>query len=243
MRAYAVIDSTNSTAMTWAAQDAPHGSLVIAEQQTAGRGRQGRSWQAASGQNLLFSIVLRPSLPVSRLNLITLAASVAVSDALSSLGHPLHPTIKWPNDILLESKKCCGMLLESSLAGRGKATVVLGVGLNVNQLVFPAEINETATSLALQAGRPILRAPLLAHLLARLEYWIESLTRDEGGSVRQVYAERLHAVGEQVTLRFAGRTETVSGIVHGINDMGALRLLTDEGPRLFHSGEVTTQAL
>jgi len=243
LRTYDVIDSTNPTATRWAHEGAPHGSLVIAEQQTAGRGRQGRTWHAATGQNLLFSLVLRPDLPPTHFNLITLAASVAVAETIASLGAPFFPQIKWPNDILLDSQKCCGMLLESSLASERDAVVVLGIGLNVNQRDFPDELDATATSLCLQTGRPLQRAPLLASLLTHLENDLDSLADDQGAAVRQAYTKRLAGLGKFITLRFAGRTDTVTGRLLGIDDLGALRLETAEGIQLFHAGEVTTHAL
>lgn len=240
LRTYDVVDSTNAAAMQWAHEGAPHGSLVLAEQQTAGRGRLGRTWHAAAGQNLLISLVLRPDLPPTHFNLITLAASVAVAETLASLGAPFFPQIKWPNDVLLNGQKCCGMLLESSLAGRRKAVVVLGIGLNVNQRDFPDELASTATSLCLQTGRPLPRASLLASLLMHLEEHLDSLADDHGAAVRRAYTERLVGLGEAITLRFAGRTDTVSGKLLGIDSQGALRLEMAEGIRLFHAGEVTT---
>lgn len=242
LRAYEVLPSTNTAAMHWAYDDAPHGSLVLAEQQTAGRGRQGRTWHAAAGQNLLFSLVLRPGLPPTHLNLITLAAGVAVAETIASLTAPFLPQIKWPNDILLDGQKCCGMLLESSLASGRDAVVVLGIGLNVNQRDFPDELDATATSLCLHTGRPLQRAPLLASLLTHLEDRLDHLADGQGAALRQAYTKRLVGLGDPITLRFAGHTNTVTGRLLGINEQGALRLETADGIQLFHAGEVTTHA-
>ncbi|MFQ5571689.1 MAG: biotin--[acetyl-CoA-carboxylase] ligase, partial [Rhodothermales bacterium] len=165
MRSYQAVDSTNTAALQWASDGAPEGSVILANVQTAGRGRQGRSWHSAAGQNLTFSVILRPSLPPARLSLITLGAGVAVAEAVEALTAPLSTTIKWPNDVLLEGTKCCGMLLESTLDETGTATVILGIGLNVNQSAFPETLESKATSLLLQTGRHTPRPPLLADLL------------------------------------------------------------------------------
>lgn len=239
LRGYLSVDSTNTAAMRWADDGAPEGSVVIAEYQTAGRGRHGRSWQADAGRNLTFSVVLRPALPPPRLNLITLAASIALAEAVEAVTAPLTTSIKWPNDVLLEGCKCCGMLLESTLAGPAKATVVLGIGLNVNQSNFPAVLEDQATSLLLQTGRRTPRAPLLADLLGRLERYYDMLGADEA-EIRRSYEAHLHGLGHPTTLRQAGHERPITGLILGIADTGALRLHTDNGPRTFHAGEVTT---
>ncbi len=238
LRGYPSIDSTNTAAMRWADEGAPEGSMVIAEYQTAGRGRQGRTWQAETGQNLMFSIVLRPSLPPPRLNLITLAASVATAETVEAFTTPLTNAIKWPNDVLLEGFKCCGMLLESTLAGPDKATVILGIGLNVNQRDFPSELENRATSLLLQTGRHIDRAAMLADLVGRLEHYYDTLG-DDGAAVRRAYLARLHGLGHPTTLQPTGQQQPITGVILGVSDTGALRLDTADGVRTFHTGEVT----
>ena len=238
MRGYQTIDSTNTAAMRWADDGAPEGSVILAEYQTAGRGRQGRIWQAETGHNLMFSTILRPSLPPVRLNLITLAASVATAETIEAFTKPLTTTIKWPNDVLLEGHKCCGMLLESTLAGPNDATVILGIGLNVNQSDFPSEFEQQATSLLLQTGQRIPRAALLADLLGRLEHYYDILTNDEA-TIHRIYTTRLHGLGQSTTLRMTEQDETVTGVILGVSDTGALRLDTPDGPRTFHAGDVT----
>ncbi len=238
LRGYSSLDSTNTAAMRWASEGAPEGSVVFAEYQTEGRGRQGRTWEAEAGQNLMFSTVLRPSLPPPRLNLITLAAGVATAEAIEAFTKPLTNAIKWPNDVLLEGLKCCGMLLESTLAGPDQATVILGIGLNVNQRAFPPELEDLATSLMLQTGRLIPRAALMADLIGRLERYYDTLSEDDGATVRQAYTDRLHGLGQSTTLHLTEQEKPVTGVVLGITDTGALRLDTDEGTRTFHAGEI-----
>ncbi len=240
LRGYRSVGSTNTVATAWAAAGAPEGAVVVAEYQTAGRGRQGRAWQADAGHNLTFSVILRPSLPAASLGLVAVAAGVAVAEAVEAFAAPLRAAIKWPNDVLLEGRKCCGMLLESTLGGGTGATVVLGIGLNVNQRAFAPPLEAQATSLLLEAGRPLPLAPLLADLLLRLERHYASLDADGGDAARRAYEARLHGLGRETTLRFTGRQERVGGVLLGITDTGALRLRTADGPRTFHAGEVTS---
>ncbi|MDX1548511.1 MAG: biotin--[acetyl-CoA-carboxylase] ligase [Rhodothermales bacterium] len=237
-RGFEVIGSTNTEAMRWAMEGAHEGSLVLAEQQTAGRGRHGRTWQAAAGRNLTFSLVLRPPLAPARLGLLTLAASLAVAESVEAVVVPVPVRIKWPNDVLIEGRKCCGMLLESSLAG-STPTVVLGIGLNVNQEHFAPPLDARATSLRLAAGRPVPRAPLLADLLQRLEHHYDRLAHD-ADAVRHTYQDRLDGLGQPIVLRLSAQHGLVRGRLAGVSRTGALRLDTPDGPRTFHAGDVTT---
>ncbi len=242
LQAYEKVSSTNTVAAAWAARGAPEGSLVAAEFQTAGRGRMGRLWEATAGQNLTFSLVLRPDFSHERLGLITLAAGLAVAEAVEQFTAPLTPAIKWPNDILLNGRKCCGMLLESALTGAAApVTVILGIGLNVNQASFPPELEARATSLLLETGRLTARFSLLAELLLRIETAYDHLLQEGGDLLRKTYTARLDGLGKEVSLHIFGSDRRVQGAITGISETGALRLLTSEGLRTFHAGEVTTQ--
>lgn len=242
MRGFEEVGSTNEIAAEWAQEGAPEGAVVLAEYQATGRGRQGRTWSADKGRNLLFSVVLRPTLDADRLSLITVAAVVAVADAVEEFVSPHRPAIKWPNDVLLEGRKTCGILLESSLATPGAGTVVvLGTGLNVNQDHFPDSLAEVATSLRLTSGRTIPRAPLFAALLRSLERRYDQIERNEAETVRRAYQDRLTRLGEAATLRLTGTDRTITGIVKGIDRNGALCIQTGDGLRTMHAGEVTTR--
>jgi BirA family biotin operon repressor/biotin-[acetyl-CoA-carboxylase] ligase len=242
MRGFESVGSTNTAAAEWARDGAPDGSVVVTEYQSAGRGRHGRSWDAKKGQNLMFSVVLRPALAPDRLGLLTVAASVAVAEAVDDFVTPHRAALKWPNDVLLEGRKTCGMLLESSISGRQAAEVViLGVGLNVNQTTFPEALADTATSLRLVAGRAVPRAPLFARLLAGLEARYDAVQGGEAAAVRAAFHDRLAARGEARTLRVSDTGDTVTGVVQGITATGALRLDTPDGPTVVHAGDVTSQ--
>lgn len=237
-RGFASCPSTNTEAAAWARAGAPEGALVIAEHQTAGRGRLGRAWEDTPGQNLLFSVVLRPSLPPSRLGLVTLAGGVAVAEAVSEWTAPAEPRIKWPNDVLLNGRKCCGMLLESSVGGVD-AFVVLGIGLNVNRDVFPDALTERATSLRLETGRLVPRAALLARLLARLEHWTGRLALGDERAVRDAFSSFMAGRGEAASVRFAGGDGQLDGVIEGVDATGGLRFRTGGGVRVLHAGDVT----
>lgn len=241
IRGFESVGSTNTRAAAWAEEGAAEGSVVVTEYQSEGRGRHGRTWDAPKGQNLMFSVVLRPSLPPDRFGLITVAASVAVAEAVEAFVEPHRPTLKWPNDVLLEGRKTCGMLLESSLSGTDETVVVLGVGLNVNQTAFPEALADSATSLRLTTGRTVPRSPLFARLLHTLERRYTAIQRGADAAVRAAFEEHLTTRGEQTTLRFTGTDRTVTGTVQGITKTGALRLDTPDGPRTLHAGEVTSQ--
>ncbi len=246
IRSFERIGSTNTEATAWARDGAREGSIVVTDYQTEGRGRHGRQWTADPGTNLMFSVVLRPHMLPERLGLLTLAASVAVADAIDRFVQPHHASIKWPNDVLLEGRKTCGMLLEGTFAGRPRtsdtpAFVILGVGMNVNQTDFPNALADSATSLHLVLGRPVPRKPLFARLLRELEQRYDSLAEDGGARVRAAFHDRMDRLGEPATLRFTGTDETVSGTVRGVTETGALHLDTADGPATVHAGEVTSQ--
>jgi BirA family biotin operon repressor/biotin-[acetyl-CoA-carboxylase] ligase len=207
-------DSTNERAKQLAAAGAPHGTLVTADEQSAGRGRQGRVWTAPAGSAVLMSLVLR-----ELDELLPIAAAVAVCEAL-----PADAAIKWPNDVWIDRRKVAGILVE----GRPQdGWAVLGVGLNVTTGSFPPELAETATSLRL-AGLEAAPAEVLDDLLASLSRWLGA-PRDR---VLAAWRSRDALTGEQV--RWTGG----EGIAGGIDDSGALLVETSEGQVTLDAGEV-----
>jgi BirA family transcriptional regulator, biotin operon repressor / biotin---[acetyl-CoA-carboxylase] ligase len=212
-----VTDSTNERAKELAATGAPGGTLVTADEQTAGRGRQGRVWTAPAGSALLLSLLLRDL--DERHALLPLAAAVAVCDAV-----PVDASIKWPNDVWIDGRKLAGILVE----GRPQeGWAVLGVGVNVTTESFPAEIADTATSLGL-AGVSVTPESVLADLLPALSRWLDA-PDDE---VLSAWRSRDALKGERV------RWSDGEGIAEGIDDSGALLVQTANGRVTLEAGEV-----
>ena len=239
-RWHSSIGSTNAEAMAWASEGVPEGALVGTDHQTAGRGRHGRAWSDAPGLNLLFSLVLRPTLPQDRLGLIPLAAGLVVAEAIENHTR-LSPSLKWPNDVLVDGKKVCGILLEGRLTAQNgsQAAMVLGIGLNVNQTDFPTGLSGKGTSLALETGQLVPRIPLLADLLASLEMHYASLAEDGGASVLSEFEQRMAGLGHIASVAFPLSGESTEGTILGVAENGALRLETSSGEQIFHAGEIT----
>jgi BirA family biotin operon repressor/biotin-[acetyl-CoA-carboxylase] ligase len=207
-------DSTNERAKELAAAGAPHGTLVTADEQSAGRGRQGRVWTAPAGSAVLMSLVLR-----ELDELLPITAAVAICEAL-----PAEAAIKWPNDVWIDRRKVAGILVE----GRPQeGWAVLGVGLNVTTDAFPAELAETATSLRL-AGAETTVAQALQDLLASLDEWLRA-PRD---AVLAAWRDRDALKGERI------RWSDGEGIAKGIDDSGALLVETPNGRVTLDAGEV-----
>ncbi|TLN24184.1 biotin--[acetyl-CoA-carboxylase] ligase [bacterium] len=172
LRFYEETDSTNRQAARWAEEGAPHGALVVAESQSAGRGRLGREWIGKAGESLLFSLVLRPKIDLSKAPLITFVSAISLADALCAHIDAARIEIKWPNDLLVEGKKVAGILLESRIEGTALDYVILGAGINVlgGGEALPDEIRPLAATVADFAKEKTPRpAALLAQCLAALE--------------------------------------------------------------------------
>jgi BirA family biotin operon repressor/biotin-[acetyl-CoA-carboxylase] ligase len=234
-----VTDSTNDDALAAAREGAPHGAVFVTEEQRRGRGRRGNAWYAAPGEALLFSLVLRPSLPVERASCLALVAGLAVraavADALTLSGVPATVQVKWPNDVLVGGKKVAGILVESHVRGETLGAVVVGVGLNVGRLSLPDEIATQASSLLLLGATPS-REELLASVLRELEVRLQRLGSKEIplssllGELQAFDALR----GKQI------RVGSLEGTGAGIDAFGYLELLDAE--RVTHkvrSGHVT----
>ena len=234
---YDVIDSTNTKAKLLAAGGAPDGTLVIAERQTAGKGRLGRNWESEPGVNLTFSLILRPQISPSRTGIIPLIAGIAVSQAVEDVTGR-KPSCKWPNDILMEGRKICGILTESLVEGSSLLALIVGIGINVNQKEFPAEIRETAGSLLRVTGTPVPRVSLLSAVLYRLENLSAFFTPDRHAEFLKTYSEYGPRAGTRVRLRHS--SGTASGVTAGIDDSGGLILRDPRGTETtWYAGDVT----
>ena len=235
--------STNEDALRWAGDEspAPDGSCVVADQQVAGRGRWGRSWESAPGRALMFSVILRPSgMPVQRLGLLTSAMGVACAEAIGDLTG-LAPTLKWPNDVNIRSRKVAGILFETQFTGQQVAVVVAGVGVNTHwSLVeIPADLRERATSLAVETDGPPGRGALLAAILQRFEPWYLGVTEGSGADAVCARADELSGLkGQQVEVTWPdGRT--ARGVARGLDATGGLNVQIDDVDQVVDVGEVT----
>lgn len=216
-----VLDSTNSEALRLARQGAPHGTVVIADHQDAGRGRLGRSWYSPPGENLHVSLVLRPEIRPREAPMISLAAAVAMAEAVEPfLGRPVQ--LKWPNDLLCEEKKFCGILAEMETEGGRVRHVVLGVGVDVNGTGFPEDLARKATSLRMLAGHPLSLEELLLVVLEALDRWVQALVEQGPAVVVQAWQARCAWLGQEVTVVLPNGCLT--GRALGLADDGALRL-------------------
>lgn len=225
-------DSTNREALVRAQAGAESGMVVVAESQTAGRGRRGRIWHSPAGENLYCSVIFGPPTAVSwttpRLPWIPLLTGVAVVTAIRDLTD-LSPSLKWPNDLLLNHKKCGGILCETAQRGSGHTFTIIGVGLNVNSHPdsFPAEFRAASTSLRAETGTVIDRAALLAQILNRLESQLELLTTATQDRWREEYVAYCSTVGQRVRVECAdGRY--LEGLAQAIGEDGCLRIDTDQ---------------
>ena len=231
------LPSTNTEAARQAALGAPEGLCVVAREQTAGRGRRERSWASPKDAGLYVSVVLRPALEARLWPLITLAAALAVRDALEE-ACGLETDIKWPNDLLAGGRKLCGILAETAEGARGRA-VVLGVGVNLKRGSFPPEISDTATSVEEQTGLAPDAERVLEALTRSLARRYETLHADGGAEeiLRGWQRHSSYAHGRRVRVALAA--ETFEGATRGLDPDGALRVETDDGlVRIVRAGDV-----
>ncbi len=232
IRRFESIDSTNRYLLDEARRGAPAGVVAVADHQTAGRGRRGRSWVAPAGSSLLVSVLLRLHLPAARVHLLTMAAGVAVCEAVeASAGFT--PALKWPNDVVVGPRKLAGVLAESDLGASGEArAVVVGAGVNVDWPELPPELAGTATACNLVAGRPVDRDELLDAFLEHLA----AHARAVDGVVTE-YRRLLSTLGRRVRVETANGTLT--GTAVDIGDTGELVVEEEAGETIaVHAGDV-----
>ena len=234
--AFGTIDSTNSCARTLAGCWAEEGTVVISDFQTAGRGRLGRTWVADAGENLMFSLILRPKIAPDAMNLLSLVAAVGIARGIEKHAG-IKVLCKWPNDILCGGQKIAGILLEGSLAGDQVDSVIVGIGVNVNQSQFPDEIASRATSLALATGTLHDRPELFRTILQCLEE--EYSTQATSGFRHAVtrWLEYAPLIGKHITV--ANNAAVVEGTVRGISEGGGLIVSSQDGEHTFLAGDVT----
>ncbi len=239
---YYRIGSTNSEAMESASAGAPEGSVFVAEEQTAGRGRGAHQWDSAPSAGIYCSVVLRPLLPPSEALILSLAAGLAVHVAVQQVDARVACDLKWPNDLLIEGKKFCGILTEMNAEVTRVRYVVVGIGINVNQARFPEALQPIATSLRLASGTEWSRVELCAALLKSLDREYRELLNNPGAreSILKRFQERSSSArGCEVTVdQVAEEKPGFEGVTEGLDQRGFLQVRTTQGVRTVFSGTV-----
>ncbi len=231
------IGSTNTSAMAAAAEGAPEGCVFLAEEQTAGRGRGANSWQSERSTGIYCSVVVRPTVPPSEVLVLTLAAGLAVQSAIQQVDSRVAADLKWPNDVLIDGKKVCGILTEMNSEATRVRYIVVGIGINVNQASFPKELG--ATSLRLETGSEWSRVELVAALLKSLDREYRELLEEPAAreSILRRFVEHSSWVqGKAVRIEENG--SILEGTTEGLDPRGFLQVRTAKGLQTVLSGTV-----
>ena len=238
IRHYFRVGSTNLAAMDAAAAGEPEGSVFFAEQQTAGRGRGANSWESAPSDGIYCSIILRPQLSPADAVVLSLIAGIAVAEAVEQTTG-LHPDLRWPNDVLLEERKFCGILTEMNAEATSVRYVVVGIGINVNQASFSADLEPIATSLRLASGHEWSRVQVAGALLKSLDNWYRKLS-DGGADSRSAIFRKFEERSSFARSRLVHVDEEggYEGVTEGLDNRGFLMVRTDRGVRTVLSGGV-----
>jgi len=232
------VDSTNTVAMQLGEQGEPHGAVVLAEEQTAGRGRAGRKWISEKSAGIHCTVLVRPRIAPAYAPLLTLVAGLAARDAAAEELDSL-PDIRWPNDLLIGGRKFCGILTEMHAEPDRIHYAVIGIGMNVNQTKMPAELADTATSLRMETGKTHSRLELLIRLLRHLDHYYNLFLAEGAEPILRRFAEvSSYFQGKHVKILTA--TETFMGTTAGLESSGVLRVTRDDGRgvELVLSGDV-----
>src|SRR5215469_2802714 len=221
------VDSTNSVAMALGESGEPHGTVVIAEEQTAGRGRAGHAWHSEKTNGVYMTVLLRPPIPPQQAPLITLVAGLAARQAILDL-IDIAPDLRWPNDLLMGRKKFCGILTEMNAEQDRIHFVAVGIGINVNHERIPADLSAIATSLRIETRRAHSRVEIVARLLRHLESYYNRFLAEGPESIVARFSEcSSYARGKRV--RVEAPTETYTGVTEGLEPTGLLRVKRDDG--------------
>ncbi len=218
---------------------APEFTCVVADEQTAGRGRRARAWHSSPGDGLYLSVLLRPQPnSSSKIPLISLMAAVAVAEALIERG-VAGVDIKWPNDVLVNERKISGILAEAASAGSEAPQIALGIGVNLNHQSFPPELSQTATSIAIETGQKVAVDQFRDQLLGKIAEWYAVWKRDETGLIVNRW-QRLSTYARDQRVIANLDDEKIAGVTAGLTEAGALRLIVDDGEiKTILAGEVT----
>ena len=239
---YKETDSTNLRIKQLGDEGAPEGTLAVADSQSAGRGRRGRTWDSPAGSSIYMSVLLRPRILPDKAPMLTLVMACSVAEGIMDC-EDVDVQIKWPNDIIINGRKLVGILTEMSTQIDYISHVTVGVGINVNMTEFPAEIRRTATSLRLETGHVVKRARLIAAVMERLEqnYGIFLQTEDMSGLMEK-YSRLLVNQGKEVMV--LGAKEEYKAYAVGINNTGELIVRREDGTEeAIYAGEVSVRGV
>lgn len=236
------IDSTNTKAQELAEKGYPSGTLVVADKQESGKGRRGRSWVSPSGTGIFMTLMIKPDINPNNASMLTLVAALAVAKAITSVTSE-EAMIKWPNDIVVNGKKVCGILTEMNAQFDYINHIVVGIGINVHNESFPEEISQMASSLMIEAGgKRFHRAQIIAETMSYFEQYYDTFlkTQDLSALVRE-YDELL--VNRNKSVRVLDPKEPFDGKAMGITPRGELIVDTWESRKLVSSGEVSVRGI
>ncbi len=236
-----IMGSTNTRAMQLAEEGAPHGTIVVTDRQESGRGRRGKKWEAPAGSSIMMTLLLRPQINPNNASMLTLVAAMAVAKAIED-ETGLHVGIKWPNDIVVNRKKVCGILTEMSAQIDYVNHIVIGIGINVQIDMFPDELADIATSLYLESGKKVNRAALIEKVCEFFEEYYEKFISTEDLTLI-VNEYNAYMVNLNQSVRVLDPKEPFEGKARGITARGELLVDTWESRRLVSSGEVSVRGI
>ena len=239
---YKQLDSTNAEAVRLAVQGAKSGTVVVADSQTAGKGRRGRTWESPAKENIYMSMLLRPEFTVDKAPMLTLVMAYSIAQVIREYGFS-QVQVKWPNDLILSGKKICGILTEMQLKEAQIDYVVIGVGVNVNTREFPPELEEKASSLYLESGKLFDRTVLIERIVENFNKTYEQFLKVQDLSfLSEAYNDMLVNVGREVQVLQPGSEYTAYAL--GINSQGELRVRTADGEeKHVYAGEVSVRGV
>lgn len=238
---YDVTDSTNTQAKSLGEGDAPHGTLVVADKQESGRGRRGRGWESPAGNGIWMTLLLKPEINPMNASMLTLVMAMAAVKGIERIAD-MPVKIKWPNDIVINGKKVCGILTEMSAQLDYVNHIVIGIGINVHNEEFPEEIRDVATSIYKETGKHINRAMLIEAIWEEFEYYYDLYVETEDLS-KIVKEYNTYLINRNEKVRVLDPKESYEGKAMGITERGELIVDTWEARRLVSAGEVSVRGV